>query len=145
VSQVNLEVIESPHESHSWQYVIGNVLPSSAYYSRGTPVPRSSRSRYLDPSGLEPESFGPVPSSRITTTPPALQRVSADRTPAVPYAEMAGLTRLDPGRAGHELRQILQAGSAQPITADLSDPFTQLYRFSSPGGYPVRSARRQFL
>lgn len=140
VSQVQLEVADSPHESHSWQYVVGNVLPSDVYHSRGTPIPRSSGSRYLGPGWL-----GPQDSPRITMPPPVLWRISAERVPALPYAEMAELARLEPRIGGIQVRQMLQAGFSQLVTPDVTDPFSQLFRFGGPDPDLAHSARRQFL
>jgi hypothetical protein len=145
ISQVNLEVNESPYESHSWQYVIGNVLPFYSYHYRGTPVPYSLGSRYLDTPGPDPHSLDTVPGPRTTTAPPVLWRISAERVPAVPYAEIAKLIRPDSGTVGDELRQMLQTGFSQPVAPRVTDQFTQLYRFDSPDADREHFARRQFL
>jgi hypothetical protein len=144
-SQVRLDATESPHESHSWQYVVGNVLPNYAYYSRRTPVPHSSGSRYVTPAWPGPQSFDVTPSPGITLAPPVLWRVSAERVPAVPYAEMAELARLEPRTAAHDLRRTLQAGFSQQVAPDVTDQFTQLFRFGGPDPDPLPAARRQFL
>jgi hypothetical protein len=46
---VTLDATDSPHESHSWQYVIGNIEPAALYYSSDVTyaVPRSAGSRSL--------------------------------------------------------------------------------------------------
>jgi len=77
--------------------------------------------------------------------PPVLWRISAERVPALPYAEMAELARLEPRMAGIQVRQILHAGFSQPVAPDITDPFSQLFRFGGPDPDPAHSARRQFL
>lgn len=145
VGEVYLDGAQSPHESHSWQYLVGNVLPVDTYYSRGTPVPRSSSSRYLDQAWQLPPDH-PVPGALIPMSAPVLRRVSAEREPAAPYAELAELTQLDSSTAVEEIQRTLQAGYSQPVGAPaVTDGFTQLFRFGGPGPDPVLYAQRQFL
>ena len=145
VSQVQLEAAESPHESHSWQYVVGNVLPSDAYYSRGTPVPRSSGSRYLGPARLEP------PTSTWTPGPGSPWRLlccgESARNGSRPALRRDG--RAQPGSSRGwlpiQVRRCCRPVSRSLVAPDVIDPFSQLFRFGGPDPDPAHSARRQFL
>ncbi len=148
IGEVYLDATQSPHESHSWQYVVGNVMPGDTYYSRGTPIPRSSGSRYLDNTRLEPPTSitGSIPRPRVPMSAPVLWRVSAERVPAAPYAELAKLAHLEPRAAAEGVRRTLQVGFSQPVGApEVIDRFTQLFRFGGSDPHQAHSAIRQFL
>jgi hypothetical protein len=145
VGEVYLDAAQSPHESHAWQYVIGNVRPADTYF-RGTPVPHSLSSRYLDQAWSAPLADYAILSPPVPMSAPMLWRVSAEREPAAPYAELAEFAHLDPIRAATEVRRILQVGFEQLVDApDAADPFTQLFRFGGPDQDPAPAAQRQFL
>jgi hypothetical protein len=146
IGVVDLDAAQSPHESHSWQYVVGNVLPAETYHSRGTPIPRSSASRYLDQVFLESLPDIPSPTLPAPMSPPVLWRVGAERVPAAPYAALAELAQLDPGAAVAGIQQILQADFTLPVGApDVSDGLTQLFRFGGPVAEPTPFTKRRFL
>jgi hypothetical protein len=145
IGEVYLNPGQSPHESHSWQHVVGNVLPADTYYSQRTPIPRSSGSRYLENATVEPSLYDPTPLPRVPMSPPVLWRVSAERVPAAPYAELAELNQLPPALAAERVRQTLQVGFSQPVgPPHAGDPFTQLFQFGGPDQFP-QFAQRQFL
>ena len=62
---VDLDATDSPHETHSWQYVVGNVEPGHIYHDASTvPVPNSSGSRSFErlrPTADRDPGPGPAP------------------------------------------------------------------------------------
>jgi hypothetical protein len=146
VIDVDLDATQSPHESHSWQYVVGNVMPRDTYFSRTTPVPRSAGSRYLDNTWLEPSIVAPVPTPPIPMPPPVLWEVSTERVPAAPYGELGEIVQAESAIAAQGVREMLQASFSQPVNApDAYDPFSLLFRFVGPDRYQPYPAQRHFL
>jgi hypothetical protein len=145
VDMVTLTVDQAPNEWHSWQYLVGNVMPADSYSTSRPLVPRSSRSWYLNRSRLEsgprPAASGPI----IRFPPPYSSLISIERVPAVSYAELAELARRKRRIAAEEVSKTVQAPFPAPMPPLRDDAITQLFRLGGEDPAPADPARRQFL
>lgn len=140
-TEVRLQALDSPHETHSWQYVVGNVESGTTYRSPATiPVPNSTGSR----------SFGRLrdraaDASLESAARPARVRWLLDGSPHGP-----ALDRLGPLHGAEEVDQwlgtALQVSAQQEIDQpSASDGTSPLYRFTSAVHPAGGQFGRQFL
>lgn len=142
---VDFAMTDSPYETHSWQYLMGNIEPGGVYHGAArSPLAESVASRSMVATASRPD--GAVPGRAVDLT--ALATWIGDSPPPRwSFASMLALAQAPPGTpvAG-------SIGSGEPRV--LPAPFdpggavTPLYRFGpngplgAPGG-PV--GERQFL
>jgi len=140
-THVTLRTAPSPYESHSWQYLMGNIEPYGAYHDETTiPVPRSrgSRSGVWDTRGVVP------PGNAVWVGDP--------RPESWHFAPMLALTDAP---APEPLALDLARSAPHMVPSlDLGDAAARLYRFGPHGpvdeqGTSTRlrgpTGRRQFL
>jgi hypothetical protein len=140
-TEVRLRAQDSPHETHSWQYVVGNVESGTVYRSPDTiPVPNSAGSR----------SFGRLrdraaDDSLESVARPARVRWVLDRAPSGPPLDRLGL--LGGGVAVDQwLESTLDVSAQQEIDQpSATDGVSPLYRFTSAVHPAAGQFARQFL
>jgi hypothetical protein len=128
---VTLDATDSPHESHSWQYVVGNIEPGALFHSDVTyAVPRSAGSH----SSAFAQAPGPeaVDVTLLSGGPPG--------GPGFPALDR--LRVLPPPEALDAITGLL-SGPRVPVPATQPDPDAPLYRFGEqalqvPGPAPQR-------
>jgi hypothetical protein len=76
---VRLDASDSPYETHSWQYLLGNIESGRVYHRTATvPIPRSTGSRSLDE---EDQTWDPEASSaRPVVGPPKVTWIGDSRS-----------------------------------------------------------------
>ncbi len=150
VTPVVLDATDSPHETHSWQYLMGNIEQYSVYHDPATtPVPRSTGSRYTavptvsppfmddgsdwDP-GNEPGPAEPTAAGQVTVS-----WVGNPRKRASSFESMLAVATAD---AATSPADVLAATRPRPLPVpDQTDGTSHLYRFteggpvSRPGGH----------
>jgi hypothetical protein len=136
-TSVTLRSGRSPYESHSWQYLMGNIEPYDAYHDdKAVPVPRSLGSR----SGVSGISS---PGRAVWVGDPKATAWHFAQTLALSDRRVRQPAALDIARSSPHSIPSLQLG----------DPAARLYRFGPHGpvderGEPtfgVPTGRRQFL
>jgi hypothetical protein len=139
-AEVRLKASGSPHESHTWQFLLGNVEPGSKYHDKSTvPVPRSRGSRTsLD--ALSPSNVA----ANVTWIP--------DSTTKSWSVDWLNFVATRDGRESERLAELVADRVAPvrlPVPA-VADDISRLYRFDRDG--PVVGAAgdaypgaRQFL
>ncbi|MGW0821313.1 hypothetical protein [Streptomyces sp. NPDC002845] len=137
---VTLRTAPSPYESHSWQYLMGNIEPYATYHDESTvPVPRSraSRSGVREKGGIVPPGHAAwIGDPRATSWHFTAMLTLAERHGRQPVA--LGIARSAP----HSVPSL-----------GLGDPAARLYRFGPHGPVDERgeptlggpTGRRQFL
>jgi hypothetical protein len=139
-THVSLKPDDSPHETHAWQYLMGNVEPEAVYVSPETiPVPRSLGSRYADW-----EADGPAEAARA---------VWVDAPEPESHQFSALLRLIDESDTPLAMTQITRSKPwlLRPIGG--SDRLSHLYRFGEHGPVDVNdrlirdrpAGQRQFL
>lgn len=123
---VQLELTDSPYESHALQYVLGSIEPGGTYHSpERYPVPASDGSRSFhrrDPGALPGP---PVPDAPAEVM---LLRRSSERPPRID--ELAGLRELDPPDAVHRVAELVAGvGPPLPLAPAQPDPVSPIFRF----------------
>ncbi|MCX4825315.1 hypothetical protein OG883_36760 [Streptomyces sp. NBC_01142] len=144
---VALDASDSPYETHSWQYLMGNIEPSRVYHDPSTvPVPRSRGSRITarpgGADGVDPAGDAEPPA----TGRPVATWVGSSKTMSWSFASMNALAT----EAADAPIADLIADSPPRIVPepDATDGTSHLFRFgadgpvSAPGG---PQGTRQFL
>lgn len=134
--EVELHAWGSPYESHTWQFLLGNVEPGSTYHDKSSvPPPRSKGSRTL--AVPSPDS-----AAKVTWIPD-----STDESWSVEWLNAAATPD---GRDGKRLAKLIADRAPLvplPVQAP-ADGISQLYRFEHDGpvgGPAVIPGARQFL
>lgn len=142
---VTLNMVDSPYESHSWQYLLGNIEQNRVYHDTSSQIPlaqsRGSRSMVAPapgPDGVIPES-APDQGAVVTW-------VGDSMAASWSFASMLAL---DEDRAGEGVAPSITRGPARVLPRlQLGDAISPLYRFGPDGpvGAPAASlGERQFL
>ncbi|MEU6883141.1 hypothetical protein [Streptomyces sp. NPDC046712] len=142
---VRLNMVDSPYESHSWQYLLGNIERNRVYHDSSSEIPlaesRGSRSMVAPapgPDGVIPES-APDQSAVVTWV--------GDSTP--PSWSFASMLALDKDRTGGPVAPEIARGPVGVLPRpEFGDAISPLYRFGPDGpvGAPAGPVgERQFL
>ncbi|NWF28707.1 hypothetical protein HW130_20990 [Streptomyces sp. PKU-EA00015] len=142
---VDFVMTDSPYETHSWQYLMGNIEPSRVYHSPGRiPLAESIASRSMVAPLAEPDGF--VPETAVDLT--ALATWIGDSAPTT--WSFASMLALAGSGSVPPVAQRIARGEPRVLPApDVSvDAVTPLYRFGPNG--PVAApdvpvGERQFL
>lgn len=144
---VILDASDSPYETHSWQYLMGNIEPYSVYHDPSMiPVPRSTGSRYIvRPAGADGVDPGwdaelpPIGHTKVTW-------IADSMTASWSFESMIALAA---GAADVPIADLIADSPPQVIPdPDESDGTSHLFRFGADGpvGAPSRvRGARQFL
>ncbi|WP_406865075.1 hypothetical protein ABZO31_33380 [Streptomyces sp. HUAS MG47] len=141
---VDFVMTDSPYESHSWQYLMGNIEPESVYRSSATiPLAESVSSRSMVAPAAGPD--GALPETPFADPSPHATWIGDAPPESWSFASMLALDQDDGA-----LERFVAEGRPLTLTGpDVAGGLvTPLYRFG-PGG-PVGtpgspSGRRQFL
>lgn len=127
---VTLDASDSPYETHSWQYLMGNIEPSPVYHNAFlVPSPRSLGSRYTGTIGGDART--------ITVT-----RVGDPPGRSWSFESMLALTK---GAVGASFAERIAGSPPQVIAGpDETDGMSHLFRFG-PDGPAGAQGVRQFL
>lgn len=141
---VTLDASGSPYETHSWQYLMGNIEPYSVYHDPSMiPVPRSTGSRYIiRPDGADLRGDAeppPIGQTKVTW-------IADSKRASWSFESMIALA----AGAAHAPIADLIADSPPEVVPDPdeSDGTSHLFRFgvAGPVGGPSRfHGARQFL
>lgn len=143
---VDLDAMDSPHETHSWQYIVGNVEPGRIYHDPSTiPVPNSSGSRSferLHPAADRGADLGPAP-AQVTVSWISDGAVSAPGIAALNALAEVEATSV-PERLATSLPTV--AGRLDHVAPATTDGTSHLFRFG-PGGPTsgLAPGERQYL
>ena len=128
---VRLDATDSPHESQSWQYLLGNIEPYATYWGPSTvPVPRS----------LASQPVGRVGNVR----PPKLTWIGDARRDSCSFEAM--LAWAEGTARGPLVAGLAETPARVLASADMTDGVSHLFRFGPDGplSAPGPSGRRQF-
>uniref|UniRef100_A0AAU2JJR4 Uncharacterized protein n=1 Tax=Streptomyces sp. NBC_00049 TaxID=2903617 RepID=A0AAU2JJR4_9ACTN len=127
---VDFVMTDSPYETHSWQYLMGNIEPGSVYHAASpVPLPESVASRSMVAHVARAD--GEIPESAVDLT--GLATWIGDSAPASwSFASMLALGETPPGVP---LAPRISSGEPRPLPAPdaAGEAVTPLYRFG-PGG-----------
>ena len=142
---VRLDASDSPHETHAWQYLLGNIESRGVYHRTETvPVPRSRGSRSIDEGD---QTWDPrLPSATPVVGPPKVTWIGDSRQASWSFESMLGMAaEAAPGT----VPDLVADSPPRELPApDQTDGTSHLYRFDeagsvqSPGG---RRGARQFV
>ncbi|GKQ41436.1 hypothetical protein [Streptomyces sp. A012304] len=134
-TQVDFNMTDSPYETHSWQYLMGNIEPDMVYHSpRQAPFTESVASRSMVATLAGPD--GAVPRGAVDLT--ALATWIGDSTPASwSFASMLELAKTPPESP---VARLIASGEpvVLPAPYDCGDEVTPLYRFRPNGPVGAR-------
>ncbi|GHH25057.1 hypothetical protein [Streptomyces lanatus] len=140
---VDFVLTDSPYETHSWQYLMGNIEPGSVYHSPATiPLAESVASRSMVAPASRPDAV--LPESTVGPT-PIITWIGDTTPPSWSFTSMLQLECDTPGLA----RLIATSGPRTLPAPDVpGEAVTPLYRFGPNGpvaapGEPI--CERQFL
>ena len=133
-ADLDLDLRESPYESHTLQYIVGNIEPAEVYHNRETyPVPRSLGSR----------SFASMAGSNSPANVSALWR---DKGRPLSIAELVGLRELVPSAAAARVTELLGASvRPSPLSAFYPRLPSPIYRFNEYTVQEYPSQHYQYL
>ncbi|MER5466052.1 hypothetical protein ABT010_36510 [Streptomyces sp. NPDC002668] len=145
---VSLDASDSPYETHSWQYLMGNIEPRRVYHDPSTvPVPRSLGSRSM---GAAARAAGVNDHGGAEEPPPIWPGkatwIGNSTTSSWSFESMIGLAALPPATP---IADVIADSPPQVVAApDATDGTSHLFRFGADGplGAPSESyGNRQFL
>lgn len=149
---VDFVMTDSPYETHSWQYLMGNIEPGGVYRSPARiPLAESVASRSMVAAVARPD--GSVPEGAVD-----LGSLAIWIKGSVPTSwSFASVLALEDAPSGLEAARLLDPGEPRvlPVPFDPGEAITPLYRFgpNGPAGTPGETAgsphggvgERQFL
>jgi hypothetical protein len=123
---VQLELTESPYESHVLQYVVGNVEPSVVYHSPGSyPVPRSQGSRGF-------ASHDPLPGDADVAPRVDVAILPRGNEGPLPIEKLNALRERQPIDAVRGVEDLVgRAGPATPMHPRYPEPHTPIFRLDA--------------
>jgi hypothetical protein len=151
---VQFELTDSPYESHTLQYVVGNIEPSAVYHSHGSyPVPQSYGSRAFGQHEAVP--YAPDGQHEAVPEAPDYQRPLAEvallkRSEAepLPIEKLNGLRKLQPLVARQRVAELLgQPAESAVMQPRYPEPFSPIFRLdeNAMANIPLEGHPYQYL